>query len=121
MFQRSRAATTLINYLSSTPTQTEWVKEPGSYAFSASKAVKPSDYRTPVERDIAKLLQSGRTLCFSAADAMTPDLSAAFYQAVLDYVQKPDDLTTFLQELDKIEKDSDKLSPSSLERDRLCS
>jgi alpha-glucoside transport system substrate-binding protein len=55
---------------------------------------------------LAALLQpgSGTTLCFTAADMMVPDMSAAFYQAVLDYVNDPGSLTSLLRGLQTTER-----------------
>ena len=74
-----------------TRAQTEWVKFPGGYAFSADQAVTPAAYPLDVEQIIASLLQPthGTELCFSAEDMMTPDMSTAFEHAVLDYVNDP--------------------------------
>lgn len=54
-------------------------------------------------RSIAALLTSGRELCFGAADAMSPDLGAAFDHAVLWYLAQPSALTgTILPLLDRV-------------------
>lgn len=85
MFSRSPDATALLTYLSSAQAQRAWVNAPGGYALSADSRVAPASYRNPVQRRIAAMLQpgSGYQLCFSAADAMQPDVSGAFYRAAL--------------------------------------
>ncbi|WP_438490150.1 extracellular solute-binding protein [Streptomyces sp. S186] len=112
MFTNKPSAQALITYLSRTDVQRDWVNKPGGYAFSADTEVTPTQYNNPVQRRIATMLQphSGYTLCFSAADAMTPDLSAAFYRAVLDYAAG-DPLQPLLRRLDAIQR-SQRSSPA---------
>jgi alpha-glucoside transport system substrate-binding protein len=100
-------ATKLIEYLSGTDAQRAWVRSKLAYAISADSKVTPQMYRTTVQQKIAGMLQphSGHMLCFTAADVMQPDVSAAFYRAVLDYVTKPEALDGLLGSLDRIQKD----------------
>ncbi len=88
----------LLTYLASRRAQTLWVQQPGGYAFSADQAVKPGVYPAGVQQQIAKLLQpaDNSMLCFSAEDMMLPDMTTAFEQAVLDYVDTPASLPTLL-------------------------
>ncbi|RXS84874.1 carbohydrate ABC transporter substrate-binding protein [Streptomyces sp. TM32] len=105
MFTKNPSAQALITYLSHADVQRDWVNKPGGYVFSADTKVTPAQYNNAVQRRIATMLQpySGYTLCFSAADAMTPDLSAAFYRAVLDYAAGAP-LQPLLQGLDAIQR-----------------
>ncbi len=115
----------LLDYLAEKSTQQAWVNYPGADAFSAESAVAPSAYPTPVQQRIAALLQpnAGRTLCFSIADAMQPNLAAAFYQAVTGYVAEPSalSLTTLLGELDKVRKNLTTSAVTAAVANRLCS
>lgn len=91
LFTDNPNARKLLSYLASPQAQTKWVQQAG-YAFSADHEVMPAVYPAGVPRDIAALFQpapAGRTLCFSADDMMRPDVSAAFQQAVLDYINDP--------------------------------
>lgn len=99
LFTNNPYARSLLQYLATYTAQKSWVNQSGGYAFSADNAVQPDDYPPGVERKIANLLQpgTGLTMCFSAEDTMTPDLSAAFEQAILEYVNDPD--VTFLDGL----------------------
>lgn len=90
----------LIAYLAGAEAQQTWVNEPG-YALSANKEV--TAYGTSTQERIAGLLRSGHTLCFSAADAMDPDVSAAFYRAVMEYANG-EDLTGLLKALDRVQR-----------------
>ncbi|MET4920944.1 ABC transporter substrate-binding protein [Streptomyces sp. PSRA5] len=117
-FTENPSGTALITYLSGAKAQQAWVNQPGSYGLSAHGRVKHSEYKNTVQQRIAKMLEpgSGYTLCFSAADAMTPDLSAAFYRAVLDYTADESPLRSLLEGLDKVQSDSGKspVRPNSL-------
>lgn len=121
MFSKDNpSAQALVGYLARADIQTLWVQSDGSNAFSANTSVQPGVYRSDLQQRIAGLLQhppSGSSLCFSAADAMPPDLSAAFYQAVMDYAQNPDRLPQLLAGLDRIQA-SQRTSPHAVP---LCS
>lgn len=95
------SADRLISYLASTRAQQAWVNGPG-YALSADEKV--TSYDNDTQERIAGMLRSGYTLCFSAADAMDPDVSAAFYRAVLNYANGAD-LTELLKALDRVQKE----------------
>jgi alpha-glucoside transport system substrate-binding protein len=99
------SATALLAYLSGRQAQQAWVRAAGGYAFSADSQVTPSQYPDAVQQRIAAMLRprSGYTLCFSAADAMKPDVSAAFYQAVLTYTAAPQGLQKLLKGLDDVQ------------------
>ncbi|MGW2911655.1 extracellular solute-binding protein [Streptomyces asoensis] len=101
-FTGNRSADEFIAYLAGARAQQAWVDEPG-FALSADSRV--TTYADATQGRIAGMLRSPRyTLCFSAADAMDPDVSAAFYRAVLDYANgKP--LTPLLEALDKVQKE----------------
>ncbi|SCD46104.1 carbohydrate ABC transporter substrate-binding protein, CUT1 family [Streptomyces sp. DvalAA-14] len=102
-------ATELIEYLSGQDAQTAWVGQTAGHAFSASREVPISAYPKGIEARIAAMLrpESGHTLCFSAADLMPPDLSAAFYRAVLNYTANRGDPSGLLRQLDKVRGDLD--------------
>lgn len=106
MFTNNPSAAALITYLSGRKAQQAWGNNvPLGYAISANGQV--TRYGNEVQQRIAKLLQSkrGYTLCFGAADAMRPDVSAAFYRAVLDYATSGENLPKLLKGLDKIQRD----------------
>ena len=105
MFTTNPRARDLITYLSDVRVQRAWTGDPDSFAVSASAHVPLGSYPR-YTRQVAGLLQprSGHPLCFSAADMMQPDLSAAFYRAVLRYVEDPGALPQILAGLDMIQK-----------------
>ena len=101
-FTRNRSADEFIRYLAGTEAQQAWVNQPG-FALSADREVTAYDNRT--QGKIAAMLRSSpHTLCFSAADAMDPDVSAAFYRAVLDYANGKQ-LPPLLAALDKVQQE----------------
>lgn len=100
-FTGNESADAFIKYLTDAPAQQAWVDAPG-FALSANSEVK--QYANDIQGEIAAMLRSPRyTLCFSAADAMDPDVSAAFYRAVLDYAngKEPARLLTALNDVQK--------------------
>ncbi|MEW2318412.1 ABC transporter substrate-binding protein [Streptomyces bauhiniae] len=100
-FTRNAGADAFITYLASTEAQRTWVNQPG-FAVSANRQV--TEYDNATQGRIAGILRSPDfALCFSAADAMDPDVSAAFYRAVLDYAngKEPGPL---LAALDKVQQ-----------------
>ena len=101
-FTRNRSADEFIRYLAGTEAQQTWVNEPG---FALSADSKVTAYGNPTQGRIAAILRSSLyTLCFSAADAMDPDVSAAFYRAVLDYANGKQ-LHPLLAALDRVQKE----------------
>jgi alpha-glucoside transport system substrate-binding protein len=103
MFRATPAAENLVSYMTSAGAQRAWVGYRGADGFSPSSQVRPDAYPDAVTRSIAALLTSGRRLCFGAADAMSPDLAAAFDHAVLWYLAQPSALaTTILPQLARV-------------------
>ncbi|WP_327358656.1 ABC transporter substrate-binding protein [Streptomyces sp. NBC_01304] len=98
------SARALLAYLAGSRAQQAWVDAEGSSAFSAHTEV--TRYANAVQQRIAELIQprSHRTLCFSAADVMHPDVAAAFYRAVLHYADgTDDDLKDLLNDLQEVQ------------------
>jgi alpha-glucoside transport system substrate-binding protein len=111
------AAKSFVRYLAGQQAQQAWVNEKGAVALSAHKRV--TRYDNAVQRRIAELLrpQARRPQCFSAADVLSPDVSAAFYRAVIEYVDQPDQLTHLMQSLQKVQAN---LGGSALPRQSVC-
>ncbi|MCT9005723.1 ABC transporter substrate-binding protein [Streptomyces rhizosphaerihabitans] len=109
-FTGNKSADEFIKYLASAQAQQAWVNEPG-FALSADNRV--TEYGNATQGRIAAMLRSPRyTLCFSAADAMDPDVSAAFYRAVLDSTNGKD-LTPLLAALNRVQKELGYAHPES--------
>ncbi|WP_175647574.1 ABC transporter substrate-binding protein [Streptomyces cyaneochromogenes] len=97
-FTDDDSAEKFVRYLATAQAQQAWADAPG-FALSAHKDV--TRYENATQGQVAAMLRSGHTLCFSAADAMDPDVSAAFYRAVLEYV-KGAELKGLLEALDRV-------------------
>jgi alpha-glucoside transport system substrate-binding protein len=106
LFTHNPNARELLAYLARKDTQQLWVSQPRGHALSADGAVPPVSYPAGVQRQLAELVRhgSGTALCFGAGDTMTADMTAAFSQAVLDYVNDPDSLPSLLRGLQKTEQ-----------------
>jgi alpha-glucoside transport system substrate-binding protein len=106
LFTSNPDARKFLTYLASDEAQKLWVRQAGGHAFSADRAVLPGAYPAGVQRQIAALLQpSARTaLCFDAGDMMVPDMSTAFQQAALRYINKRGTLPTLLDGLQKTQR-----------------
>jgi alpha-glucoside transport system substrate-binding protein len=108
----------LLAYLASRRAQALWVRQPGAFAFSADQAVTPAAYPAGVQRQIARLLRpgDGSTLCFSAEDMMQSDMTAAFEQAVLAYINNPASLPALLKGLQTTQQGAVPTSRALVER-----
>lgn len=106
LFTGNPDARKFLTYLASDEAQKLWVRQAGGHAFSADSAVTPAAYPPGVQQRIAALLQpSARTaLCFDAGDMMVPDMSTAFQQAALRYINKRGTLLTLLAGLQKTQR-----------------
>lgn len=106
LFTNNPDARRLLTYLASKEAQALWVGQTGGDAFSADQAVRLADYPRGVRRDIAGLLRpgAGTRLCSVAEDLMVPDVSAAFSQAVLEYVNNPHSLKNLLVSLQRTQQ-----------------
>ncbi|MGW2613844.1 ABC transporter substrate-binding protein [Streptomyces sp. NPDC001500] len=101
-FTGNESADEFIAYLAGAEAQRIWVKQPG-FALSADRQVTVEDYAYAVQGEVAAMLHtSANTLCFSAADAMDPDVSAAFYRAVMEYADGTSE-GALLRALDKVQ------------------
>jgi alpha-glucoside transport system substrate-binding protein len=117
MFRDTAQSRALIRYLASDAGQADWPTIPGTGVFSADDNLSPRGgrgaaiYANPVTRGIAGILTSGSTLCFDASDLMPASLSAAFNQAVLEflgdpgrYLYPPGGVDPLLRQLDQLRR-----------------
>ena len=106
LFTANPDARKFLAYLASDEAQTLWVHQAGGHAFSADSEVPPAAYPPGAQQKIAGLLQpsAGTALCFDAADMMVPDVSAAFEQAALEYINDRSTLPALLAGLQKTQR-----------------
>jgi alpha-glucoside transport system substrate-binding protein len=106
LFTTNPNAMKLLAYLASRPAQDIWVRQAEGDAFSANEKVPVTEYPPGAQQAIARLLRpgAGTTMCFAADDLMVPDMAAAFWQAVLDYVNKTSSLPSLLDGLQRTQE-----------------
>jgi alpha-glucoside transport system substrate-binding protein len=106
LFTGNPDARKFLTYLASDEAQALWVRQAGGHAFSADSAVTPAAYPPGVQRQIASLLQpsASTAMCFDAGDMMVPDMSTAFQQAALRYINDRSTLPALLAGLQKTQR-----------------
>jgi alpha-glucoside transport system substrate-binding protein len=104
MFNDTPQARALINYLVTPEAQAIWVQRGG--AISPNKAVPLSDYPDQLSQKAAERLTSTEIAVFDASDLMPEAMNNAFWQAILNYVQNPQNLDSILQNLDSAQQDA---------------
>jgi alpha-glucoside transport system substrate-binding protein len=102
MFHDTEAAKSLMKYLVTAPAQDIWVKKGG--ALSANK--NATSYPDDIAKRSAALLTNAKIFVFDASDLMPTAMNAAFWKAMLDYVDDPSRLDAILGELDTVQKDA---------------
>lgn len=104
MFKDTPQARALIKYLTTPQAQAIWVKRGG--AISPNKDVPLSDYPDDISRSIAQTIVSAKIARFDAGDMMPNAMQAAYWKAVLDFVNNPSQLDSILANLDKVQADA---------------
>jgi alpha-glucoside transport system substrate-binding protein len=102
MFHDTEEAKSLMKYLVTAPAQDIWVKIGG--ALSANK--NATSYPDDIAKRSAALLTSAKIFVFDASDLMPTAMNAAFWKAMLDYVDDPTRLDAILGELDAVQVDA---------------
>ncbi|MDS0135723.1 MULTISPECIES: extracellular solute-binding protein [unclassified Amycolatopsis] len=101
MFRDTPAARRLMAYLAGAEGQRIWPS--GGTTFSVHQHLAgPDVYRSEVSRRIAATLAGDGDLCFDASDLMPSAMTSAFYQAVLEYLARPDRLPFLLDKLEQV-------------------
>lgn len=100
MFNDTPQARALIKYLTTPEAQQIWVERGG--ALSPNKRVDLNAYPDDISRQIGELLVNAEVARFDAGDLMPAELSQAFFDAVVDFVDDPDSLDQILANLDRI-------------------
>jgi alpha-glucoside transport system substrate-binding protein len=104
MFNDTPQAEALIKYLVTPEAQAIWVGRGG--AISPNKDVPLSTYPDQLSSKAAERLTSADVAVFDASDLMPEAMNSAFWTAILDYVQNPDQLDSILQHLDSVQQDA---------------
>jgi alpha-glucoside transport system substrate-binding protein len=104
MFNDTPQARSLMQYLTTPEAQQIWVELGG--AISPSMEVPVDAYPDETSQRFAEIIQNAETTRFDASDLMPDAMNVAFFGAVLDYVQNPDNLDTILADLDAVQAEA---------------
>ena len=104
MFNDTPQARSLIQYLTTPEAQQIWVERGG--AISPNKEVPVDAYPDETSQRFAQILLDAETTRFDASDLMPSAMNEAFFGAVLDYVQNPENLDSILADLDTVQADA---------------
>jgi alpha-glucoside transport system substrate-binding protein len=102
MFNDTPQARSLMQYLTTPEAQQIWVERGG--AISPSKEVPVDAYPDETSARFAEIIQGAETTRFDASDLFPSEMNEAFFEAILNYVQNPDDLDSILEELDSVQE-----------------
>lgn len=102
MFNDTDAAKKLMAYLVSKDFQETWVKSGG--VLSANKNVSPDAYPDESTKRAAEIISSAEVVRYDASDLMPAAMNDAFFKAIGQYLQKPDQLDSVLQQLDQTQE-----------------
>ena len=101
MFNDSPAAVSLMEYLVTADAQQIWVERGG--ALSANQNVSLDAYPDDTSRRSAEFLVGAEVVRFDASDKMPAEMNEAFWGAMLEFVQNPDNLDDILSNLDEVQ------------------
>jgi alpha-glucoside transport system substrate-binding protein len=104
MFTDTPQARSLLQYLVTPDAQQIWVELGG--ATSANSAVPLDAYPDDTSRRIAEGLQNAEDVRYDAGDLMPAQMGSAFFDAILQYVQDPDNLDQILSDLDEVQAEA---------------
>jgi alpha-glucoside transport system substrate-binding protein len=102
MFNDTPQARSLMDYLTTAEAQQIWVERGG--ALSPNQSVDLNAYPDDISRKSAEALTGAETVVFDGSDLMPADMNAAFWGAILDYVQNPENLDAILEDLDGVQE-----------------
>jgi len=104
MFNDTPQAESMIQYLLTPEAQQIWVEKGGF--ISANKNVPLDAYPDEVSRKSADILAKAEVFRFDGGDLMPAALSAAFFDAVVEYVDNPGNLDAILSHLEEVSVDA---------------
>ncbi|HVQ90871.1 MAG TPA: ABC transporter substrate-binding protein [Mycobacteriales bacterium] len=102
MFDDTPQTRQFMRFLAGDEVSRIWA-ESVSGAFSVNRNTDPRWYPDPVSKRIANVLAT-KPLCLDAADVMPAAMRAAFYRAVLEYLDGTKKSTVLLDELEQIRR-----------------
>ena len=90
----------LLRYLASAGAQQIWVSSGGF--TSTNSAVSLEAYPNDLARKVAQQLTAANIFRFDLDDLLGGEVQVAIWQALLDYIQSPEDLDSILAELQEV-------------------
>lgn len=104
MFNDTKQARSLINYLLTPEAQAIWVKRGGF--ISGNKGVAIADYPDATSKKSAEILQGAKTFRFDASDLMPAAMSDGFNKSIVAFAANQGNLDKILGDLDKTQADA---------------
>jgi alpha-glucoside transport system substrate-binding protein len=99
-FRDTPVVRSFVQYLSTAPAQTIWVKRGGF--TSVNNQVSLSDYPDVLTRDAAQQLTGATLFRFGAGDSMPAAVQTAWWAGVLAYLQNPSQLDSILANIESV-------------------
>ena len=96
--KNTTAVQSLVKYMATASAQEIWVKRGGF--TSPNKSVDPNAYPDAVAKASAQMLTQATTFRFGADDLMPQPVENAFWKAMLQYIQTPDQLDSILSTME---------------------
>lgn len=96
--KNTEAVKKLVAYLATASAQEIWVKRGGF--TSVNKSVTLDAYPDAIAKASAQMLTAATTFRFGADDLMPSAVENAFWQAMLNYIQHPDQLDSILSSME---------------------
>jgi alpha-glucoside transport system substrate-binding protein len=104
MFRDTPQARSLMQYLTTVEAQTLWVEQGGN--ISANRSVSLDAYPDETSRSIAAALNAAEVVRYDGGDKMPAQMGRAFFSAILDYIQNPNNLDQILTDLDGVQAEA---------------
>jgi alpha-glucoside transport system substrate-binding protein len=104
MYKDTPQARAFIKYMTSPEAQAIWVARGGK--LGANKRVPLDAYPDALSKKAGAIIASAKAVRFDASDLMPDAMNQAFWKAIVQYVQAPDELDSILANLDSVQKDA---------------
>ncbi|GAB6277706.1 MAG: ABC transporter substrate-binding protein [Rectinema sp.] len=103
VFKNTPEIREFVNYLASAEAQAFWAA--GTGALATNRNVSLVFYSDPLIRRAADILNKSEIVVFDASDMMKPEMNAAFWSAVVSYIDNPKKLDSILAGLEKVRQE----------------
>lgn len=102
-FRNSPEIKAFMEYLASAEAQAFWAA--GTGGLATNKNVSLVFYPDELTKRAADILNKSEIVVFDASDMMKPEMNAAFWSAIVSFVENPDNLDSILADLEKVRND----------------